>query len=441
MKVIKHSGWGRTHSSSLNCYEVDEVTQLLFNENQCGLAIGLGRSYGDNSISSDGLYIKVNNTKKIEIDPAQMIATCSADVTVGDLERASIKNNLFVPTVPGTEFVTIGGAIASNIHGKSHHISGSFGVSVLEISLLKSNAEIVKLYPIGETSKFFWATIGGLGLTGVILEAKIKLEKIETTYVTVEERRAQNLKELVNLVSDFDARYKYTVAWIDLSGDYSGRGIVSGANHAKIESLSKKRQRKPNKIKNSKRVKVPDIFPSWFINKNTVTLFNLLWYKKPLVQGVKHIQPFLHPLDLVLNWNRIYGKNGFIQFQFHVPDQELQFIVKILELMKQHKVASFLGVLKKFGAADYSLLGFPSPGWTLAIDVPAGKIDFIEELKNQLSELIEIKGKVYLTKDSILSRHQFQKMYPDQKEWALIKKEIDPKGFWQSDQGRRLGLC
>jgi decaprenylphospho-beta-D-ribofuranose 2-oxidase len=109
--------------------------------------------------------------------------------------------------------------------------------------------------------------------------------------------------------------------------------------------------------------------------------------------------------------------------------------------MKQHKVASFLGVLKKFGAADYSLLGFPSPGWTLAIDVPAGKIDFIEELKNRLSELIEINGKVYLTKDSILSRHQFQKMYPDQKEWALIKKEMDPKGFWQSDQGRRLGLC
>jgi decaprenylphospho-beta-D-ribofuranose 2-oxidase len=156
MKVIKHSGWGRTHSSSLNCYEVDEVTHSLFNENQCGLAIGLGRSYGDSSISSDGLYIKVNNTKKIEIDSAQMIATCSADVTVGDLERASIKNNLFVPTVPGTEFVTVGGAIASNIHGKSHHISGSFGVSVLEISLLKSNAEIVKLYPIGETSKFFW---------------------------------------------------------------------------------------------------------------------------------------------------------------------------------------------------------------------------------------------------------------------------------------------
>jgi decaprenylphospho-beta-D-ribofuranose 2-oxidase len=441
MRKIKHTGWGRTHSSYSKCYEINEVNQSLFNENHNGLAIGLGRSYGDSSINSSGIYLKLSNIKKVEIDLAQMIATCSADVTIGDLERAAIENNLLPPTVPGTEFVTIGGAIASNIHGKSHHISGSFGKSVLEISLLKSNTEIVKLYPSGETSKFFWATVGGMGLTGVIVEAKIKLERIETTYVTVEEKRAKNFNDLINLINDFDVRYQFTVAWIDLSGDYSGKGIVSGANHAKLKSLPKRKQKKPNKLRNPKKINLPDFFPSWFINKNTVTLFNFLWYKKPLVQGIKPIQPYLHPLDSVLNWNRIYGKSGFIQFQFQVPDHESQFIMKILDLMKQHKIVSFLGVLKKLGAADQSLLGFPSPGWTLAIDVPATKKDFIKELQSQVSDLIEIKGRVYLTKDSILNISQFQEMYPDYKQWTSIKKEIDPKGFWQSDQGKRLGIC
>jgi decaprenylphospho-beta-D-ribofuranose 2-oxidase len=441
MRKIKHTGWGRTHSSYSKCYEINEINQSLFNENDNGLAIGLGRSYGDSSINSNGIYLKLINLKKVEIDVSQMIATCSADVTIGDLERAAIENSLFPPTVPGTEFVTIGGAIASNIHGKSHHISGSFGKSVLEISLLKSNTEIVKLFPNGETSNYFWATVGGMGLTGVIVEAKIKLERIETAYVMVEEKRAENFSHLINLINDFDARYQYTVAWIDLSGDYSGRGIVSGANHARLKSLPKRKQEKTNKLRNPKKINLPDFFPSWFINRNTVNLFNFLWYKKPLVQGIKPTQPYLHPLDSVLNWNRIYGKNGFIQFQFYVPDQELQFITKILELMKQHKVVSFLGVLKKLGAADHSLLGFPSPGWTLSIDIPAGKKDFIQELHTRITDLISIKGKVYLTKDSILSKNQFQEMYPKYREWTSVKNEMDPKGFWQSDQGRRLGLC
>ena len=441
MKLIKHTGWGRTHSSSSKCYEINEVNQTFFDENQNGLAIGLGRSYGDSSINSNGSYIKLNSINKIMIDPVQMNATCSADVTIGDLERASIKEKLFPLTVPGTEFVTIGGAVASNIHGKSHHNSGSFGKSVLEITLLKSNNERVKLYPSGETSRFFWATVGGMGLTGVITEVRVKLERIETSYVEVEEKRAKNLDELIALLNDFDSKYKYTVAWIDLSGDYLGRGIVSGANHSKLNSLPKRKQKKLFETRKRKKITVPNLFPSWFINKNTVTLFNTLWFKKPLFKRIEHIQAFLHPLDSLLKWNRIYGKSGFIQLQFQVSNRELQFVRDILDLMKQYKVVSFLGVLKKFGAADHSLLGFPELGWTVAIDVPAGKTEFIIELQNQLSILVEKKGRVYLTKDSILSKDHFQQMYPNYKEWILIKKEMDPQGFWASDQGRRLGLC
>lgn len=441
MKRIKHTGWGRTHSSFSKCYDLGEVNQAFFIENKTGLAIGLGRSYGDSSVTTNGVYIKLDGKKKIELNSNEMTVTCSADVSIGDLERTSIKENLFPWTVPGTEFVSIGGAIASNVHGKSHHVHGAFGNSVLEISLLKSNNELVKLYPYGETANFFWATVGGMGLTGLIMEAKIKLYPIETAYVDIYETRARNLNELLKLVNEFDQKYLFTVAWLDLSGNYSGKGIVSGANHTSIKSLSRRQQRHPNKIIQPRKLFLPSIFPSWFVSRIMVRGFNFLWYWKPLSKGTKHIQKFLHPLDAVTNWNEIYGTKGFVQFQFQVPDQQIEFISSILNLMKDYEVVSFLGVLKKFGNEDESLIGFPSPGWTLAVDIPAERTDFINELKIQISTLIEKHGKVYLTKDSIMNQTQFRAMYPKYSQWMAAKKALDPMGFWQSDQGRRLGLC
>jgi decaprenylphospho-beta-D-ribofuranose 2-oxidase len=238
MRKHNQVGWGKTHSSTSLCYTSREFNEELRSKTKSGLPIGLGRSYGDSSINSKGIYFEVDSNKKIEINEKEMYVTCSADVSIGELERAAIKNGFFPPTVPGTEYVSIGGAIASNIHGKSHHTSGSFGDSVIEIDLLTSNNETLKLTPFGVNSKYFWATIGGMGLTGIIIQAKIKLNKIQSSYVIVEEKRARNLVELLDLVKSFDKKYLYTVAWIDLSGNYSGRGIVSGGNHAKISNLS-----------------------------------------------------------------------------------------------------------------------------------------------------------------------------------------------------------
>jgi decaprenylphospho-beta-D-ribofuranose 2-oxidase len=441
MRKHRQIGWGKTHSSTSVCYTNKEFTDDLRLKSKFGIPIGLGRSYGDSSINSTGVYLEVESEKKISINSDEMFAMCDANVSIGDLERAAIEKGFFPPTVPGTEFVTIGGAIASNIHGKSHHYSGAFGDSVLELELLTSTNEQIKLSPKGETSRYFWATIGGMGLTGVITKAKINLNKIETSYVLVEEKRAKNLNELFDLVKLFDNKYLFTVAWIDLSGKYSGRGIVSGGNHAKINELNAKNRNNPFKIKKPGRFVIPNLVPSWVINSLFIRIFNFIWFIKPLQKGPIPIRKFLHPLDSVRNWNNIYGRRGLIQFQFQIPFKEEHFINNLLLVLKQNKVSSFLGVLKKFGDSDPSLLGFPTPGWTLAIDFPAKRTELIPIFQSLSKEIANLGGKVYLTKDAILLKEDFKNMYKENEEWRKIKNEIDPFNYWSSDQGVRLGLC
>jgi decaprenylphospho-beta-D-ribofuranose 2-oxidase len=441
MRKHKQTGWGKTHSSTSTCYSTNEFTAGLRLVSKFAIPIGLGRSYGDSSINSEGVYLEVESDKKISIDSEQMFALCDANVSIGDLERAAIKKGFFPPTVPGTEFVSIGGAIASNIHGKSHHYSGAFGDCVLELELLTSSNEIIKLSPKGETSRYFWATIGGMGLTGVITKAKIKLKKIETSYVLVDEKRAKNLNELFDLIKLFDNKYLFSVGWIDLSGKYFGRGKVLGGNHAKLNELNAKNKKDPLKIKKPGRFKIPNLMPSWFINNLFVRSFNYIWFRKPLQKNQVHIRKFLHPLDSVRNWNNIYGKKGLIQFQFQIPFSEELFIHNLLSVLKLNKVASFLGVLKSFGERDQSLLGFAAPGWTVSIDIPAKRKELIPIFQNLSKEIANIGGKIYLTKDSILLKEDFKNMYKENEEWKKIKNEMDPFNFWRSDQGARLGLC
>jgi decaprenylphospho-beta-D-ribofuranose 2-oxidase len=186
---------------------------------------------------------------------------------------------------------------------------------------------------------------------------------------------------------------------------------------------------------------IPDLFPTWFINSFTVKIFNYLWFKKPLQNGQQHIRKFLHPLDSARKWNNIYGRSGLIQFQFQVPFGEEEFLRKVLNMLRENKVASFLGVLKSFGHGDQSLLGFPQPGWTLAVDFPAHRMDLLPKIKTLMQEIAKINGRVYLTKDSILEKEEFNEMYKTHQEWVKIKSEIDPFKYWRSDQGARLGLC
>jgi decaprenylphospho-beta-D-ribofuranose 2-oxidase len=441
MKIIQHQGWGRTSKSKSKCFSILEFNLKTLESTSSGLPIGLGRSYGDSSINTGGVYLSLEDTKDIKIDTLHKTATCEAGATIGDLERAAIEFGLFPPTVPGTEFVTIGGAVASNIHGKSHHIAGSFASAIVELKLFTSIGEILALSPVGPSADYFWATVGGMGLTGVIIEVTISLKDVQTGYIHAQELRAQNLNKLLHLIKEFDKKYLYTVAWIDLSGSFSGRGRVLGGNHASLDQLPRKLKSNPLEIDTHRDFSMPDIFPSNFINQKTITYFNKFWFNKPLNNGFFNIQHFFHPLDSIKNWNRIYGKKGFFQYQFQISFENEFIIEEILKSLKDKKISSPIAVLKKFGNSDNSFLGFPAPGWTLAVDIPSGdqtSVDFFDKLTDRLCEL---SGRIYLTKDAILHREQFEAMYPKSVYWKKIKAKLDPVNYWQSDQGKRIGLC
>lgn len=441
MKSQHRTGWGRIYKIKGVVMPIDKFNEVTSTtKSNSGIAVGLGRSYGDSSLNSDGVSWSCLSKKEIFIDASKQVAMCEAGVTIGELERAACKEKLFPPVVPGTEFVTIGGAIASNIHGKSHHSQGAFGDHVLEISLLDSKGKIHVISP--ETDfELFWATIGGMGLTGVILSAKISLIPIENEFLFVEERRSKSLDDLLKLLIEFDSKYMYTVAWIDLSGDYVGRGLVSGGRHATTSDLPKRTKVKSLKETPKRIISLPDIFPSFTINRFTVRAFNSYWYHKKLKFGTMHYQKFMHPLDSIGNWNRIYGRKGFFQYQFQIPLGKENFIREVLSALKNINEASFLGVVKQFGPSDSHYLSFPSQGWTIAIDIPLGNTQLLQTLEDLDKKLCAIGGKVYLTKDVRLSFEHFVKMYPKYLVWRIIKERIDPENYWQSDQGKRLNLC
>ena len=439
MKWSKRKGWGRERFGFTFSDDFENFSELTKGDN--GLPVGLGRSYGDSSINSNGVSWSVKSEKFIEIDLVNKLVHVGAGVTIGELERAASKVGLFPPVVPGTEFVSIGGAIAANIHGKSHNKFGSFVNHLVELTLINHEGQTLILHPDGESQKLFKATVGGIGLTGIIQSARIRLIDIETSFFVVEDRRANNLLEVIEFIYHFDSIYDYTVAWIDFSGEFQGRGIVSGGNHATLDQLSKKQRNNPLKIALPRNLSVPDIFPSFFINKNTIRVFNAIWFHKPIATEIVSYMKFLHPLDSLRNWNRVYGKRGFLQYQFVVPFEHVEFLFAVLKEFRKIGAASFLTVLKKFESDDDPYLSFPIPGWTLAVDIKVG-IQGLEKLLQRLDEqIILLGGRVYLVKDSRISELHFKKMYPMYTEFLKVKTLNDPNNYWQSDQGRRLGLC
>lgn len=441
MKIEKRSGWGRTSRVKSKVVPIEKFgTTISSLESNSGLGVGLGRSYGDSSLNSNGISWSCLSQKEIFIDSLKQEAVCGAGVTIGELERAACKKNLFPPVVPGTEFVTIGGAIASNIHGKAHHSQGAFGDHVQEISLLDSSGKVHLISP-KSNSKLFWATVGGMGLTGVILSARLRLIPIENDFLVIEEKRSNSLDEMLNLLKDFDSKYTYTVAWIDLSGDYRGRGIVSGGRHASSNDLPSGINLKEGNGNIKRWLALPDIFSSYTINRYSVRVFNVIWFHKKLKSGLVHYRKYMHPLDSIRGWNKIYGRKGFIQYQVQVPFEREDFLYEILSTMKKIKAASFLGVVKRFGDSEARYLSFPSKGWTIAIDIPRHNSELFSHLEELDEKLCRIGGKVYLTKDARLSYDHFTQMYPQFEKWKDIKKSIDPDNYWQSDQGKRLNLC
>lgn len=433
------TSWGRTSYIS-DAQIIDLKSFVSRPESFRGgvIPIGLGRSYGDSRINEKGTHLDFSKNTFITINPHTQVAYCGSGASIGQLEEIALKNNLFPYVVPGTKNVTIGGAIASDIHGKSHFYRGSFGNWILSIRLLKSNLEVVDLYPEGETSAFFWATVGGMGLTGAIISAEIQLMRVSSRFLSQHGQKASNIDEVIQLLVDLDRKYEYTVAWLDTSANQNnGRGIASAANHSPV--IEEKNSEV--KLKRLKSFRLPDTFPSTSINRFTTSLFNSLWFHKPINKDIIDLRRFFHPLDGIQNWNVMYGRKGFIQYQFVVPEKHVEFIKVFLDILKANSLTSPLTVLKRFGRGNAGFLSFPIEGWTISVDLPFHNKKCLKTLESLDLMVAELGGRVYLSKDSRLSGEAFKGMYENHKDWILIKKAMDPDNLWQSNQGRRLGLC
>ena len=368
------------------------------------IARGNGRCYGDASLGENIFSTKRLN-KFIGFDKIEGVLECEAGVLLSDILEISVPQGYFLNVTPGTKFVSVGGAIASDVHGKNHHSEGCFSEYVLEFKLMKENAEVITCSR-EENTEDFWATVGGMGLTGIILSAKIKLKNIETAYIRQESIKADNLDEIFQLFEESEG-WLYNVAWIDClqKGENIGRSILMRGYHALREELPPKLHKNP--LKNPRKIMptIPFYFPSWVLNSFTIKIFNWLYYKKQTkksVEGFVHYEPFFYPLDVINEWNKIYGKKGFIQYQMVIPKEKgKEGMRKILETIADSGNGSFLAVLKLFGKNNPKAYNsFPMEGYTLALDFKVN--DKLKYLVEELDKIVEeFGGRIYLTKDSM----------------------------------------
>jgi decaprenylphospho-beta-D-ribofuranose 2-oxidase len=435
-----HTGWGRNIWSFSKLISAGDDSLVAEARPRGVIAVGKGRSYGDSALNSNGVRIDTSCWKHVERLGESSVFRCGSGLTIGELSRFSIPLGFYPYVVPGTEHVTIGGAIAGDIHGKSHHRVGSFSNKVLRIKIMLSSGKFAEVFPNGETENLFNATAAGLGLTGLICEADIELMPINCHLIELKEKRARSLREMMDILISEDANYFYSVAWIELSGSYRGRGRVLLGNHCKEPHLIKNKSTENEWMKPPRFIEIPSIFRFNFMIPVFVRIFNVLWFWKPLARSRTTIRKFMHPLDGIANWNLLYGRKGFVQYQFVIPNEHSDFLFKVLENLRRYKIASPLGVLKKLGKESSALLGFAKPGWTLAIDIPVGITGVAQLLDEFDRELISLGGRVYLVKDSRVSAESLSEMYPNLDAWRSVKNKYDPENLWQSDQSRRLNL-
>lgn len=383
--------------------DYQKIKEFILNHNEV-IARGNGRCYGDAALG-EAIFSTLKLNKLISFDRLNGIIECEAGVLLSEILEVTVPQGYFLSITPGTKFITLGGAIASDVHGKNHHSEGCFEECVLDFDLMNENGEIIKCSRENNSS-LFWATIGGMGLTGIILSARIKLKNIETAYICQESIKAENLHEIFQLFEESE-NWTYTVAWIDClqKGNKIGRSILMRGEHALRVELPFKFTDKPLRLNKKFNPTVPFYFPRFALNKWTVKAFNLLYFNKQRNKVVKSIidyETFFYPLDAINDWNKIYGKSGFIQYQMVIPKNKgEEGMRKILETIAQSGQGSFLAVLKLFGKNNpLAYNSFPFEGYTLALDFKLNRE--LIQLVNNLDKIVEeFGGRIYLTKDSM----------------------------------------
>jgi decaprenylphospho-beta-D-ribofuranose 2-oxidase len=407
------------------------------------IARGCGRSYGDLAQNAGGLVLDLRQLDAIEaLDAGSGLITVQAGCSLEQLLRAALPEGWFLPVTPGTRFVTVGGAIACDVHGKNHHQAGSFARQLRSLSLLTPGGEIRRLTP-EQTPDEFWATAGGLGLTGIILEATLQLLSIETAFVTVDVERATDFDRALERLTETDRRYRYSVAWLDCAsrGRRFGRAVLLQGDHARLEELPAGAARTPPRLKRGRTAAVPPwLSAAPLLRSPAVAAFNELYFRSHRPgRRLERLEPFFYPLDSAAEWNRLYGRAGFLQYQVVVPFGAEDVLGRLLAALRKQLARSTLAVLKRFGAAG-GPLSFAGPGWTLALDLPLPQDGLARLLDEADAQVAGAGGRVYLAKDARLRPELLGQMYPRLEEWRAVQARLDPEGLMQCDLDRRLGV-
>jgi len=438
------SGWGNIPKSTSQVIYPNSLKELKGSLSIGNLIPrGLGRSYADQATNANHTILKMERLNHfLAFDEEKGILNCEAGVSLEEIIQYLTPRGWFPMITPGTKYITIGGAIANDVHGKAHHADGSFVNCVYDFTILLANGEVVTASR-EENSDLFWANFGGLGLLGTILTARIQLRNVETTFFTQKAFAAKNLDEMLQAIDDSEKEFTSSVAWLDsmAKGKNLGRGVLTMGNHAKLSDLPEKLKSTPLKIGKKPKLTVPFYLPGFALNKLTVSMLNTaLYIMQKSAKNISHYDSFFYPLDMINNWNRGYGKRGFIQYQFVLPvPNGKENIRKILEEITKSDCVPFLNVLKKFGKGQGGLLSFPFEGYTFAIDFPiTSKLHAFTKHLDKM--VLDMGGRIYLGKDAYLDEATFKAMYPQHVEWMKIKKKYDPENVFSSDLSRRIGL-
>lgn len=441
------SGWGRFPVETCRIFRPEKPASLPAildsGAESSYIARGLGRSYGDASLNGGGGVIAFERLNRmIAFDDSTGVLECEAGVSLAEILDTFLPRGYFLPVTPGTKFVTLGGAIAHDIHGKNHHRVGSISNFILDFRLRTAHGEVLSCSP-EQNSEAFWATVGGAGLTGFVLSARLRLQPVETAHVKVDFLKVAHVEEAIDAMEESDHLYEFSVAWIDClaRGKSLGRSVLMRANPALAGDLPKG-SGDPLSPKRRTERSVPFDFPAGLLNPMTVGAFNTLFYgwHRTISGRLADIDSFFYPLDSIRDWNRMYGRRGFVQYQLAFPKETSRAgLAEVLQRVSASGRGSFLGVLKRFGNATAGLLSFPFPGFTLALDLPVnnGLVAFLAGLD---AVVLSHGGRLYLAKDAVMTPATFASMYPRLDEFREVRARLDPKNLLSSSLARRVGI-